>query len=50
MIERFVYAEAPSNIEQVPVALKAGSVVFMHGDAIHLSYPNQTRDPRASRC
>jgi ectoine hydroxylase-related dioxygenase (phytanoyl-CoA dioxygenase family) len=44
VIERFVYAEAPRNIEPVPVALKAGSVVFMHGDAIHLSYPNQTKD------
>jgi ectoine hydroxylase-related dioxygenase (phytanoyl-CoA dioxygenase family) len=44
VIERFVYAEAPGNIEPVPVALTAGSVVFMHGDAIHLSYPNQTKD------
>lgn len=43
VIERFVYAEAPNDIQPVPVALKAGSVVFMHGDAIHLSYPNQTQ-------
>jgi ectoine hydroxylase-related dioxygenase (phytanoyl-CoA dioxygenase family) len=44
VIERFVYAEAPDDIKPVPVALKGGSVVFMHGDAIHLSYPNQTKD------
>lgn len=42
VIERFVYAEAPEDIKPVPVALKAGSVAFMHGDLIHLSYPNQT--------
>jgi ectoine hydroxylase-related dioxygenase (phytanoyl-CoA dioxygenase family) len=44
VIERFVYAETPDDVRPVPVALKAGSVVFMHGDAIHLSYPNQTKD------
>jgi ectoine hydroxylase-related dioxygenase (phytanoyl-CoA dioxygenase family) len=44
VIERFVYAQAPTDIQPVPVVLKAGSLVMMHGDAIHLSYPNQTRD------
>jgi ectoine hydroxylase-related dioxygenase (phytanoyl-CoA dioxygenase family) len=44
VIERYVYAEAPSDIQPVAVALKAGSLVLMHGDAIHLSYPNQTKD------
>lgn len=42
VIERFVYAEAPAEIEPVPVVLKAGSIAFMHGDLIHLSYPNHT--------
>lgn len=42
VIERFVYAEAPEDIKAVPVVLKAGSIAFMHGDLIHLSYPNQT--------
>jgi chlorinating enzyme len=42
VIERFIYAQAPSDIKPVPVALKAGSLVLMHGDAIHLSYPNST--------
>lgn len=44
VIERFVYAQAPDHIQPVPVAMKAGSLVLMHGDAIHLSYPNQTKD------
>ncbi len=44
VIERFVYAEAPQDIKPVPVVLKAGSIAFMHGDLIHLSYPNQTAD------
>ncbi len=42
VIERFVYAKAPEGIEPVPVTLKAGSIAFMHGDLIHLSYPNLT--------
>ena len=44
VIERFVYAQAPDHIKPVPVAMKAGSLVLMHGDAIHLSYPNQTKN------
>jgi ectoine hydroxylase-related dioxygenase (phytanoyl-CoA dioxygenase family) len=44
VIERFIYAETPDHGKPVPVVLKAGSVVFMHGDAIHLSYPNTTTD------
>jgi ectoine hydroxylase-related dioxygenase (phytanoyl-CoA dioxygenase family) len=44
VIERFVYAHAPDHIKPVPVEVKAGSLVLMHGDAIHLSYPNQTKD------
>jgi ectoine hydroxylase-related dioxygenase (phytanoyl-CoA dioxygenase family) len=42
VIERFVYAEAPKGIEPAALAMKAGSVLFMHGDAIHFSYPNRT--------
>ena len=44
VIERFVYAEAPHDVKPIPVAMKAGSLALMHGDAIHLSYPNQTKD------
>lgn len=44
VIERFVYAEAPDDIEPVGLSMKAGSVAFMHGDAIHFSYPNVTHD------
>ena len=44
VIERFVYAQAPDHIQPVPVAMKAGSLVLMHGDTIHLSYPNQTKN------
>jgi ectoine hydroxylase-related dioxygenase (phytanoyl-CoA dioxygenase family) len=44
VIERFVYAQAPKDIEPVALAMKAGSVAFMHGDAIHFSYPNVTTD------
>jgi ectoine hydroxylase-related dioxygenase (phytanoyl-CoA dioxygenase family) len=42
VIERFVYAEAPKGIEPAPMIMKAGSVLFMHGDVIHFSYPNRT--------
>lgn len=44
VIERFVYAQAPEREKPVAVAMKAGSAVFMHGDAIHFSYPNRTAD------
>lgn len=44
VIERFVYAEAPKDIRPAPMILKAGSVLFMHGDVIHFSYPNRTAD------
>ena len=44
VIERFVYAEIPKDIQPMSVVLKAGSVAFMHGDLIHLSYPNNTPD------
>jgi ectoine hydroxylase-related dioxygenase (phytanoyl-CoA dioxygenase family) len=42
VIERYVYAEIPQDIQPVSVVLKTGSVAFMHGDLIHLSYPNRT--------
>lgn len=44
VIERYVYAEVPRDIQPLSVVLKAGSVAFMHGDLIHLSYPNRTPD------
>jgi ectoine hydroxylase-related dioxygenase (phytanoyl-CoA dioxygenase family) len=44
VIERYVYAEIPKDIRPQSVVLKAGSVAFMHGDLIHLSYPNRTPD------
>jgi len=44
VIERYVYAEIPKDIQPASVVMKAGSVAFMHGDLIHLSYPNRTPD------
>jgi ectoine hydroxylase-related dioxygenase (phytanoyl-CoA dioxygenase family) len=44
VIERYVYAEIPKDVPPVSVTMKAGSVAFMHGDLIHLSYPNRTPD------
>jgi ectoine hydroxylase-related dioxygenase (phytanoyl-CoA dioxygenase family) len=44
VIERFVYAKTSSDIQPVPIVVTAGSLVLMHGDAIHLSYPNLTAD------
>lgn len=44
VIERYVYAETPNDIQPTSVVLKAGSVAFMHGDLIHLSYANRTPD------
>lgn len=44
VVERYTYSETPQDIEPVPVAMERGSVVFMHGDLIHFSYPNQTKD------
>jgi ectoine hydroxylase-related dioxygenase (phytanoyl-CoA dioxygenase family) len=44
VIERYVYAEIPKDIQPLSVVLEAGSVAFMHGDLIHLSYPNRTAD------
>lgn len=44
VIERYVYAEIPKDSRPVPVVMKAGSVALMHGDLIHLSYPNRTPD------
>ena len=44
VIERYVYAEAPDNAKAVAVTMEEGSVVFMHGDTIHYSYPNRTTD------
>jgi len=42
VIERYVYAEAPEDIKPASVTMKAGSVVFMHGDLVHYSHPNKT--------
>jgi ectoine hydroxylase-related dioxygenase (phytanoyl-CoA dioxygenase family) len=42
VIERYVYAEIPKDIQPASVVMEAGSVAFMHGDLIHLSYPNRT--------
>jgi ectoine hydroxylase-related dioxygenase (phytanoyl-CoA dioxygenase family) len=42
VIERFVHAKSDANIEPRTLAMKAGSVAFMHGDLIHYSHPNRT--------
>ena len=44
VIERYVYAQVPDNAKAVAVTMEEGSVVFMHGDTIHFSYPNRTTD------
>jgi phytanoyl-CoA hydroxylase len=41
VIERFVHAPA-GNLKPRTLAMKAGSVAFIHGDLIHWSYPNTT--------
>ena len=43
VIERFVYAQSNARTEPLTLAMKAGSVAFMHGDLIHYSHPNRTR-------
>ena len=44
VIERFVYAQAPKEAKAVALTMKSGSVLFMHGDTIHFSYPNRTTE------
>jgi ectoine hydroxylase-related dioxygenase (phytanoyl-CoA dioxygenase family) len=43
VIERFVHARSEGNADPQILAMKAGSVAFMHGDLIHFSHPNRTR-------
>jgi len=42
VIERFVYAKNESRVPSLTLSLKAGAVIFMHGDLIHYSHPNRT--------
>lgn len=42
VIERFVHARSDGSVAPLTLAMKAGSVGFMHGDLIHFSYPNRT--------
>jgi ectoine hydroxylase-related dioxygenase (phytanoyl-CoA dioxygenase family) len=44
VIERFTYAEVPKDSMPIAAVMKAGSVLFMHGDTIHFSGPNHTND------
>ncbi|MSR15997.1 MAG: hypothetical protein EXR86_15905 [Gammaproteobacteria bacterium] len=48
VMERFVYALPPTGLNLVGLSMEPGSVVFMHGDLIHSSFPNRTTD-RARR-
>jgi len=40
VIERFVVAKVPEGAQPIDAELKAGSVLFIHGNVIHLSNPN----------
>lgn len=42
VIERFVHAKSDASAKPKTLAMKAGSVAFMHGDLIHYSHPNRT--------
>lgn len=44
VVERYAYAQTPKGVEPVEVAMAPGSVAFMHGDLIHFSFANTTRD------